>query len=335
MTKPSPSPAVVAVHPQLHAVLGTLDLTLESELALFRQGRISPTCPEAALPSPAGDFAPGSPPATPTAKIEEDASSLSPGQARDLPAHSQSEDITLLNLTEFEDDLGEIDLAPASETTALVTTESSLTTYTNPSLEDYLESSEDLLRHFSPQEIEDHSQSALSLERLAWVAGIILVAAVGIVALVQVLGSRPPTPKEAPSPSSEVEGSDPDERTLNNPQERGPNLANDTFPDLNGSASLPALSPKPTPETPAAALSSSGRAPGAGETQFYVVLDYVDEAGLESVRAQVPGARVLDFTSGRRILLQQFVNEGEAFAAAKRFQAQGLEAEVWSSAPSS
>ena len=100
----------------------------------------------------------------------------------------------------------------------------------------------------------------------------------------------------------------------------------------NGTApnSIDAQSPQASasPEKSDVQASSDETAPKASQQQYYLVTNYVDEASLGTIKATVPDAKVVTFTEGKKIQLQQLSDETAARAAKADLEQKGLSVEI-------
>lgn len=374
----------------IEAAMECLDLTLESELTLFRNRHLhkeSGTSGFSQEVTPNGSSSPMTP-ATPMAP----ATALEENERITLPMSDNlsAEAAQLLNvsLEEFEVEESEPDsfthtdqptedieelyppeayesaeshagaIVPSSQpqSKALlpsnnqISGSATLETYTDPALEDYLESSEVLLQHLDTPIAKRSLDESVSLKWFSWAAGATLILSLFAAFFLQNMFNAPTTksPEEAdpsdrtnpeniqtstPQPTIEPKVEGPE---TTDPKVEGPDLTEKEFPSVNpenlGSLptpqpSTPTLPPPEasTPPAPEASNITTGR-------QYYVVTNYTDETSLVTAKQIVPDAQVVNFTAGKRIQLKQFSNEAEARTAAAQLKQQGLAVEILATA---
>lgn len=219
-----------------------------------------------------------------------------------------------------------------------------LETYTDPALDDYLESSEVLLQQLDTPIAKRQLDDSISLKWFGWAAGVTLalsiLAAFFLQNMFKVPEERSPQdPNATVRPETDVV-QPPPETSPSQPEIKGPDLSEKEFPSVNPGnignlptpekTEPPAVSvppPSPTPESPLVTNTNpSGR-------QFYVVTTYTDEASLISAQKIVPESKVVNFTAGTRIQLKQFSDEAAARTAAAELQKQGLAVEILATQP--
>ncbi len=213
-----------------------------------------------------------------------------------------------------------------------------LESYLDPAIEDYLESSEALLKHLETDDVPVlHDELPAPWTGYRWVLAMGLGLVLGGLVFWHYTRQQPSepdpdletpaTPEETsePVPSgavpsaptvtvSEPANAAPTEATRSNlSAPSGPNLANQSFPDLNLS-NLGQLDPQ------AEAVANGLEEPGL----FFVVVEEGESVSLEAARTLVPEA----FDNGREIQLGAIEGEAAAQRLAERLRSQGLPARV-------
>ena len=348
-----------------------LDLTLESELTLFRNRR-SHKASESGELTKEMTISPSSPAIDPLTHSEE-SNAVPVANSENLAAEAaRLLDVSLESFEIEDQETGPINpdnipeqpfedhdpaTAPDTENSpagAIVpsqtpskallpsNSESSATleTYTDPALDDYLESSEVLLQHLdTPIAKRRPLDDSVSLKWFGWAAGVTLILSLLAAFFLQNMFKAPAnkkTTETAPQVQAEpkvVPPSPPPTQT----KVEGPDLTKKEFPTVNPSniSSLPTPEPAPAPSPPESSTSTSSPSPTDNTTpgrQYYVVTNYTNEASLDSAKQLIPEAKVVNFTAGTRIQLKQFSNEAEARTAAAQLQQQGLAVEILATA---
>ncbi|NCJ05719.1 hypothetical protein GS597_04170 [Synechococcales cyanobacterium C] len=365
---------VVPPYAQLPEVLGALDVTLESELTLFRQQRQpyaqAPLLPESVSPShkssetmssalepflseaPDVEAAHGESRSDGSVEADFGESEGAVAGSAELSGLDSDPDHRGLNAPEVEgghevDGLSEPnslsgvsgsslseDVLVAGQGSVIADQRLSsnkanvpLESYLDPAIEDYLESSEALLKHMdtdeSPRLREDLDELPSPWAGYRWIWAVAVGVVFGGLLLWHQMRQRGPEPRpETSEETSEVPASKANPPTVTGassaPLSRsttpsGPNLANREFPALNLS-NLGQLSPQG--ETTDQATASG---------LFYVVVAEGGEAvTLEAARALVPDA----FYTGGEIQLGAIEDEAEAQQFAESLRRQGLPAQV-------
>lgn len=326
--------------------MGSLDLTLESELTLFRNrhsraGTVqSPTSADESAENAQSQFAASSADDLVSeaarlvnspfeafendleeSHIEEsysDSTSSEGTEPREFSysaSSSPSNDLDSMLQDLSDDELPTGAIVPSK---ALLPSEgalagsATLSTYTDPVLDDYLESSEELLKHLDTPSPQEPLDTSVSLKWFVWAAGATLVLSLLAAFFLQNAFKTPEAPPKSSSEASAV--SEP---------EAVKNQDNVSSPDLS-SREFQTVKPGNLAELPAPADTETE----SSDRQYYVVTEYVDQASLEAAQKVVPDARVVNFTAGTRIQLRQLADESAARDAVAELQQQGLTAEI-------
>lgn len=370
---------------QLQTVLACLDLSLESELALYRRHHLQPSS-VLALPESEEAFNTDAPEGTNSAALEDapvqehhlivpgdeqttGLETLSPPQLNrsatsaavvGLPALAAQTTAAQSNQSAKDKDLGlktqqgagaglpieeDPETLPEPYSAEAVAKPEALERFLDPSIEDYLESSEALLKHLDQSEktvANEKKAPAVKSSGLAFkvLGGILIIALIvgGVMALIKALSTKPdqaptqqplpqnsakvPSPAVAvsasPNPSPAASGSQTE--SVSPAPTQPPNLAPSPSSSPDSAASSPAITPSPQqkaapgPEnpqpTPSAAIPSA---------DFYlVVAPYQGEASLARARQLVPDAFIATVRGQQQIQLsfveslqqaQRLVNE--------------------------
>lgn len=305
---------------ELKAAIACLDLSLESELALYRNRQSQESMALAALPSAeleasalqSYDLA------QPFGHDDADASekvlggSLSKSDERSAPAEAVDPEMTAV----IEDD--EIETLPESYGAELTAEPKAFDQFLDPSIEDYLESSEALLKHLddpAKAEITPVEDGGTAAKR-SWVviSGVTLLI-LGLLALAGFLGVlamrwfslKPvsvPTPQPLVSPSASLPPSP--NAAIAPTQGVSPNSAPSSVPNSTNTAVTPTPSATPTaPINPNAA-------------RYIVLATAADPETLQAAQRLIPEAYVTEVDGQKRVQLaaldslqqaQQIVNE--------------------------
>ena len=366
---------------KINQALGSLDLTLESELALFRNYRNSnnaaahepaavhePTVSESLNVSPANvspdSFSPEPAPTPaldpfPPTSTASDETSPSRLQAAVSDA---SQDYVLsdgwpLELSDVEASQREGESTSAGAlvpSKALVPSPTELSqTYSDPVLDDYLQSSEELLKHLDTPIPRRSPENSTALKWFVWLAGLTLVISLMAALLLKTVfpvptdndtepsGNQPESRSSQVDPQSSRSGSSPQTdstASLSSDQTSipGPDLTDNEFIDVNASnlarlnpsssTSFPATPPQGSPSTPNSVNPSQTAAPPTGTPgkQYYVVTDYTDDKSLKAAQAIVPTAKAVEFTGGTKVQVGQYASIADAQNAATELRQKGL-----------
>ncbi|NJN23792.1 MAG: hypothetical protein HC810_04560 [Acaryochloridaceae cyanobacterium RL_2_7] len=360
-----------SIQHSIQAAMSSLDLKLEDELTLFRNRHsgineaqpvfeevnhdpISPIPEDSRVDAHQPDAFQMN---TPTVDLAAEAARLLDVKLEDdLDGEGFEEDLDLPSLETpetsipetLELDIHEDDIPPGAivPSKALLPSEDALATsaklktYTDPALDDYLESSEVLLKHLDTPAPQQQLDDSKTLKWFIWAAGATLVLSVLAVFLLQNVFKQPtsdPSPqpngseasiKPGNSSTSEAPATAPS--TTPSATVQPPNLEEKEFQSVNpgnlAGLPSPAVSPSasPTPNNSPTPATATGR-------KYYVVTNYTDEASLETAKASFPDAKIVNFTAGTRIQLQEFSDETSARTAAAEFQQKGFAVEILAS----
>jgi hypothetical protein len=302
----------VILSEELKAAIACLDLSLESELALYRN-RQSQEAAALALPSTESEHLTSQPPDLSLEALRNDSGEDLAGSWSQTQHESEGPSEAALEpettaVLETED---EIETLPESYSAAIMAEPKALDQFLDPSIEDYLESSETLLRHLDDPVAPDliAVQESETAPKRSWVviSGVTLLI-LGLLALTGFLGVlavrwfslKPsvPTPQPlVPTPISPSQS---------------------PFP---GSAIAPKEGIAPSPAASAAVTPTPSAIPTAPinpNAARYIVLATSGQASLQTARQLVPDAFIAVVEGQQRIQLadldtlqqaQQMVNE--------------------------
>ena len=216
-----------------------------------------------------------------------------------------------------------------------------LKTYTDPALDDYLESSEVLLKHLDTPVPKQQIDDSNTLKWFGWAAAATVILSVIAAFLLQNVFKTPggndpspePTATEIPAPAASPSAETSPSPTVSptpSATVQPPNLEEDEFQSVTPGnlAGLPSPEASSTPATE----SSSPTPTNTSGRKYYVVTDYSDEASLTKAKESFPDAKVVNFTAGTRIQLQEFSDETSARTAAAEFQQKGFAVEILATA---
>lgn len=356
---------------QLQAALGCLDLSLESELALYRRHRLQSdemdsslesatsalllgASADSSIDSVALDTAPvispplaeeGSPvsvpsdltftepqPSEPSASTPDPTSeeAISEVQARDIAVDRALDrtDGDLMTLAYLEEE--EPETLPEPYSAEITAEPEAFERFLDPSIEDYLESSEALLKHLDDSTIDPLSPSTTPPQKkwtLPLKGSLITVGLVALVGLAWIVLSQwsklqkpqtAPVAPTAPSQTMSPGGGSPAPAGTGIPSVRP---SSPTTPGANTPSPTVQAVPGQSNASPTAAPSPSASvSPSAqnGAKYYVVVAPYQDSGSLEKARELVPDAFIDNKGGQSRIQLaqlddlqqaQQFVND--------------------------
>ena len=376
----SPSPSL---HPTLSVALTSLDAPLDAELSLYRRQRHQSQATDWVHQSQEGDPNPAEPLALPssapiggavqpedrppasTPSVQNAAVNL-PQPQSPLDSETQGEAEGAVEepaLVSKVDAAGTVD--PGNQRSGLVKqpqqTPESFEQYLDPSIEDYLESSEALLQHLddSEQAVTEPAPKGAPVPLRIWgiitVVAVVMVGCVGFVIanttnLLKVFAPAEGPPSSPVSPSlkdppgegtaSPSTASDSASPALGSATPKGPDLSAEEFVDLNLSnlgrvdpqqsnpgttaAPNPIIAPDPTP-TPVPVT------PAPNQRSFYVVTDYTDAASLAAARRVVPDAYLSTLGDKQRIQLATLYDYQRAKEFVQSVKGKGLNATILTS----
>lgn len=320
--------------------LGSLDLTLESELALFRRHlqldelQAADAERQAAAEIMTDSDAPEQFTLHQDASLEQNLSLAEDWEEVVPEIHSaERHDLEANSVIKDEDPArGGALVVPSRELASnQVLDEGVAETYADPELDDYLESSEALLEHLDAP-IPKHSlEESSAIKWFGWAAGITLVLSLlAAFFLPTFFPKRSPSKTQPLSSENAAQQSPADNSETQDPNTSdipGPNLAEKEFVDVN-SSTLPRLTPSPTVNPPVATVTPSSPSTPATTTdgrQYYVVTDYPSDAELKKIQGIAPSAKVVEFTGGEKIQLGQYSSLEQAQNAADEWRQKGLE----------
>lgn len=309
-------PSGVVSSDSLKAAIACLDLSLESELTLFRRAQSQAREALLVLPVPEIDQE-----AAESAELSFLADDSAPTETTfpasdnqpSAPSIAEPEGLTsgIVPLSEPEEDL---ETLPEPYTAELTAEPEAFEQFLDPSIEDYLESSEALLKHLDEpvdEPAKERPMVAPPIEspKKNWLtaAGIVLIG-LGMLVLAGFFTvwatrwlapqkpSGTPTPQTSTLPQSTVPQSTQGSGAAANP------------PLGQGGADEPAIKGSPSPTASPAPLSAN----------YIVLMDYRGLESLEAARAVVPDAFIADIDGKQHIQMgyletaqqaQQVVNE--------------------------
>lgn len=364
MSQP-PSSAIVPA--KLKAALGSLDVKLEVELAQYRYQRSlqqapAPSFQEQPIPAiadPNDGLLSNSP--IPLSAPEPSSSSILPAApppvsppSEIVPVNSPSAPIELVNFSALDTlnpDTSVLDHVPATLESDLdaIAQDEHLQTLTrslhNP--EDYLASSEALLRNVRPndQTLTQPNWRTVLLSPRSLVPGLALLGSLFCIYLLvkpdltpSVQVAIPPIPPPVPSPSPSPSLQQPDlaakeflPMNMGNLSRLQPTTSPAASPQVAPGTATTRPSPSPTSvasSPPPVALKSLPGAPVGNDEYFYVVTDYTGPAALEQAQKVFPDAYVVNFKEGARIQFAAFEDNPSAQNLVLSLKRQGIVAKV-------
>lgn len=309
----------------LKAAIACLDLSLESELALYRNRQNQESMALAALPSAemeasalqSSDFA--------LEAFRRDDSSeevLAGSDDRSAPAEAIDQEMTAVIETDDE-----IETLPESYGAELTAEPKAFDQFLDPSIEDYLESSEALLKHLDDPVEPDltPAKDDGTAAKRSWVviSGVTLLI-LGILALTGFLGvlavrwfSLKPVSVPTPQPlvSTPASVSPLPSAAIAPTEGVSPNLAPNPAPNSANTAVTPTPSATPTaPINPNAAR--------------YIVLAIDSQASLQAARQLVPDAFIAVVDGQKRIQLADLESLQQAQQMVNELKNQGFPASI-------
>ena len=350
-----------SLHPVLRSALASLDVPLDTELALYRRHRSQQAT--ALVHQPQGEETASDLPALPASEgaiaplsTTEATASLPEGAVQTAASDALSADAA--------PGASEVAAQQPDQISPSPKTAKTFDHYLDPSIEDYLESSEALLQHLEdsdaavPPPPPQPPSNPVRVWSLVAVVALMMLGCVGfVIATTTGLFKRPPakspqsaqvttTPKTAvadadrPAPSPSATSVTP----------KGPDLSSKEFVELNLSnlgqvdpqtrpeptpapgATAPSVAlPSVAPSPPAAGSTPAPASPPAGTRSFYIVTTYTGDASLAQAKQVVPNAYVATFADGQRIQLGTLYDFEKAKEMAQGLREKGLDASILAS----
>jgi hypothetical protein len=322
----------------LRAALGCLDLSLEAELALFRRQSQAPKALAASTDDERIELSIDSQ-STVTPNVEE---RLAPHLEDPIEEQTEFEGVTADLMQEASDARGLVYLSGPSQEApetlpepygADITAEpKSFERFLDPSIEDYLESSEALLKHLEDSASSTTERQVKPLTRRSWVSGLkaiaITLGLLGLLSLVVFLIVAWLTPKpRQPEPAPQLSPQQPTQVPSTSSQVDSSGIAAATTPKVLPSDIATVSPPTQSP----AGLTSPSPSPSASanKTAFYtVVANYNNPESLKMAQKLVSDAYLTDVGGQQRIQLAWLDDLQKAETLVKDLKNKGFAASV-------